>query len=424
MSHAYLFALVDGGGTVPPELGVARRLVERGHRVRVLGEDSMAADVAAAGAAFVPWRHAPNRPDRSVAHTAYRDWETTDPLALARGMADHMIAGPASGQARDVAAAIETDRPDLVLTSFTALGAMIGAEANGVPFDVLLPNIYTMPAPGMPPMGLGLRPATGRQGVLRDRAMNAMSTRLLGRYGLDRVNAARAAHGLAPVPTIWDQVHRARRELVMTSPAFDFPATLPANARYVGPVLDDPPWAGGDWTPPPGDQPLVLVAMSSTFQDQTGCLQRIADALGALPVRGLVTTGPALDPSTIHASPNVRVVAAAPHAQVLPVAAAVVTHGGHGTVIKALAAGLPTVVLPHGRDQADNAVRIADRGAGITISRESSTPAIARAINRVLSDPAFARAARTMGAAVAQDAAGDALLRELENLEGASPAEG
>lgn len=44
--HTYLFALTDGGGTVPPELGVARRLVERGHRVTVLSEDSMAAQVA------------------------------------------------------------------------------------------------------------------------------------------------------------------------------------------------------------------------------------------------------------------------------------------------------------------------------------------------------------------------------------------
>ena len=60
----YLFALVDGGGTVPPELGTARRLVDRGHDVVVLAEDSMASDVAASGAAFRPWAQAPNRPSR------------------------------------------------------------------------------------------------------------------------------------------------------------------------------------------------------------------------------------------------------------------------------------------------------------------------------------------------------------------------
>src|SRR6476619_44204 len=51
----YLFALVDGGGTVPPELGAARRLVARGHRVQVLAEDSMRDEVVGTGAVFLPW---------------------------------------------------------------------------------------------------------------------------------------------------------------------------------------------------------------------------------------------------------------------------------------------------------------------------------------------------------------------------------
>ena len=41
-ARTYLFALTDAGGTVPPELGVVRRLVERGHRVTVLADESMA----------------------------------------------------------------------------------------------------------------------------------------------------------------------------------------------------------------------------------------------------------------------------------------------------------------------------------------------------------------------------------------------
>ena len=60
----YLVALVDGGGTVPVELGVVRRLVERGHDVTVLAEDSMIDDVRATGATFRRWVEAPNRPDR------------------------------------------------------------------------------------------------------------------------------------------------------------------------------------------------------------------------------------------------------------------------------------------------------------------------------------------------------------------------
>ncbi len=121
--------------------------------------------------------------------------------------------------------------------------------------------------------------------------------------GVDRLNSVRKTYGLGPLDDFWDQVRRADKILVMTSPAFDFPAEIPENARYVGPVLDDPQWAvGAPWAPPPGDGPVVLVAMSSTPQDQVDCLQRVVDALSALPVRGIVTTGPAVDPKTLRPS--------------------------------------------------------------------------------------------------------------------------
>ncbi|MER5334157.1 nucleotide disphospho-sugar-binding domain-containing protein [Micromonospora sp. NPDC002717] len=217
-----------------------------------------------------------------------------------------------------------------------------------------------------------------------------------------------------------DQPGRARHQLLMTSPAFDFPADLPPNVRYVGPVLDDPSWAeaatdGITWSPPP-DDPLVLVALSSTFQDQGGTLQRIVDALADQPVRGLVTTGPGLDPAIVRAPANVTVVRSAPHRAVLPHAALVVTHGGHGTIIKSLTAGVPLVVLPHGRDQADNAVRVTERGAGLRLPRTAPPKKIARTVRRVLEDPSYAQAAAVLGEAILRDAESQVLLETLENL--------
>ena len=137
----------------------------------------------------------------------------------------------------------------------------------------------------------------------------------------------------------------------------------------------------------------MLVALSSTFQDQRRCLQRIVDALGTLPVRGIVTTGPALDPDALTAPANVTVVAAAPHSEVLRHAAAVVTHGGHGTVVRALAAGVPMVILPHGRDQADNATRVTTRGAGLAVKRTAARGRSPRPCDVCSTIPAFARRA-------------------------------
>ena len=203
---------------------------------------------------------------------------------------------------------------------------------------------------------------------------------------------------------------------MLTSAAFDFPAELPDHARYVGAVLDDPAWAATTWTPPPGDGPLVLVALSSTFQDQGDCLQRIVDGLGTLPVRGIVTTGPALDPAQIRAPANVTVVAAAPHSEVLRDAAAVVTHGGHGTVVRTLAADVPMVVLHHGRDQADNAARVVAARCGplgqahrVAGEDRRRAPACARR-------PVVPHRRRRVGRGDPADAAGTALVDELEDL--------
>jgi UDP:flavonoid glycosyltransferase YjiC (YdhE family) len=157
---------------------------------------------------------------------------------------------------------------------------------------------------------------------------------------------------------LYELLDRCTRVLVMTSASFDIlPAALPSNVRYVGPQLDDPPWPGrGDWRPG-GTGPLVLVAMNSTFQDQAEALRRIAAALRRLPVRAVLTTGLAIAPQDVPAPPNVRVLRAEPHNRVLAEADAVVTHAGHGTVLKALAAGVPVVCMPLGRDQKDNTAR-------------------------------------------------------------------
>ena len=96
-------------------------------------------------------------------------------------------------------------------------------------------------------------------------------------------------------------------------------------------------------------------------------------------MRGLVTTGPAIPTGSIDAPANVTVVERAPHSEVLRHASAVVTHAGHGTVLKALAAGVPVVALPLGRDQLDNAARVAHHGAGLKLKPKASPDAIADA---------------------------------------------
>ena len=194
-----------------------------------------------------------------------------------------------------------------------------------------------------------------------------------------------------------------------TARAFDFPADLPDLAHYVGPVTDDPEWALSSSITPPSDQPrrqtqeqqtlpLVVVGIFGTYVvNQEQILRRVAAALARLPVRGLICTGPTIDPKSITGSERVEVVRAAPHSQVFPTAAVVVTHGGHGTITKALMADKPVLCMPQFRDQKDNAVRMTMRGAGLAIKPSAPPATIAAALRRLLDEPTFADAAARLG---------------------------
>jgi MGT family glycosyltransferase len=295
------------------------------------------------------------------------------------------------------------------------LGPMLAAEAEGIPGVLLTSTVYMLPAPGVPPFGPGFQPARGPLGRVRDRLFGALG-RKGWEKGLDALNAGRAEHGLAPLDSVFDQYERAERLLVLSSAALDFEATaLPASVRHVGPRLDDI-HGTEPWTAPEGADPLVLVGLSTTYQDQLPVLQRVVDALGRLPVRALVTTGEPVDPAALDAAPNVEVVRTAPHSEVLREAAAVVTHAGHGTVVKALAQGVPLVCLPMGRDQAEVAARVVAAGAGLRVKPKASPDAIGRAVARVLGEPSFRTAAERLRDAIAAEHADDLAVAELERV--------
>jgi UDP:flavonoid glycosyltransferase YjiC (YdhE family) len=327
---------------------------------------------------------------------------------------DRLITGPAAAFAADVRDALAAQPADAVLACSYLLGAMVGAESAYVPFAALVPNIYTRPAPGLPAFGLGLRPPSTTLQRLRDRVLNRLAGRVW-KKGLPALNAARADLGLEPLADIWQQWDRAARVLVLTSPAFDFPAQLPPNVRYTGPVLDDPHWAA-PYPAPDGDDPLVVVGLSSTYMRQTDLLRRIVAALDTLPVRAVVTTGPAIDPADVPGTATIHVVRSAPHALLFDQAAAVITHAGHGTLIKALAAGVPTLCLPMGRDQHDNAARATRHAAALALKPSASQAAITQAVRQLLDDPAMRRSAQALGAQIRSDANTSRLVDELDAL--------
>ena len=413
--RSYLFAIVDGGGTVPVDTSVIRALVDRGHDVRVLADRVLAPDVESSGAEHVAWTRAPQRPDLEPRNMIINDWDATTPWEAFGRVRDGVMTGPAGLFAADVREELRRRPADAVVANLFVFGAQVAAEAEGIPFAFLSANVLSFPDSGTPPLGPGLKPARGPLGRARDAALNRVMARLFDK-GLDKLNEVRRENGLEPVGAVLETLERADRLLLLTSRAFEYEQySPPANVRIVGPRLDDPVWAGS-WSPPAGGGPVVLVGMSSTFMDHTDQLQRVTSALGELPVRGLVTTGPAISAESIEAPANVTVVERAPHREVLRHASAVVTHAGHGTVIKALAAGVPVVAIPLGRDQLDNAARVAHHGAGLRLKPKASSARIAGAVKRVLEEPEFRANAERIAAAIAAETAEDRAAEELEGL--------
>ena len=350
-----------------------------------------------------------------------RDWAALTPMAVIDDVCAEVICGPAAAYGADVRETLQAFRADLVVSNELLFGALMGAEAAGVPFAILTGNLWPFPTrTDMPPFGPGLLPAEDAVDEARDANIRQVLVSLYERH-LPALNAARAELGLAPQTHFFEQVAGARKILLSVAQSFDFGANPPpAPFAYIGPMVRDPEWVAPQATSlPKGEDPLVLISSSTLYQAQEDMLRRCIAAVAGEPVRAILTLGPALNPEAFADAPsNVTVLASASHDALVPHCAAVISHAGHGTVVRPLLHGVPLVSLPMGRDQADNAARVAARGAGITLSQTAPPEEIRAALRRVLGEPGFREAAARLGAEIRREIDGGAkaarLLAEAE----------
>jgi UDP:flavonoid glycosyltransferase YjiC (YdhE family) len=428
VSARVLFAMFQGGGNIPLIMPVVTRLVARGHQVRVMAGPGVRQSrlpvsttflqrIRAAGATVVPFPDLDSHPldHASPARGLIGNW-VPKAFRVVQREAQATLWAPA--WAEQLSAELRKAPPDVVVIDFVLLGAIAAAEAAGIPAVVLMHNVLSRPLPGIPPYGPGLLPARGPLGLLRDALGRATVNRVHIRNGGPPLNHARALMGLPSLRSPFEQYDTAERVLVLTSPAFDYQAhRLPANVRHVGTPFDDagsPPW-NLPW-PPDDARPLVLVSLSTLEQGQATVMQRVVLSLAPLPVRGLVTLGPALDLAQFKAPPNVRLEAFVPHSAVLPHAKAMVTQCGLGTLMKALAHGVPLVCIPLVGDQPDNAARVVAHGAGIRLERDATPEQIRAAIQRVLTQPGFSESARRMARILAKEDGAQTATEEIESV--------
>jgi UDP:flavonoid glycosyltransferase YjiC (YdhE family) len=359
-----LFTFAGGYGHFEPLSPIARAAVSAGHTVAVAGRASLAETVQAAGlTAFESWPPLPAW--RTSGGSAVRlPLLPVDLDRASRELRDGFADRGAHHRAPEILALAATWQPDLIVCDETDFGAMVAAERLGLPYasvQVLAAGSFVQLAQVAEPL-----------------------------------NRLRAAHGLPPDP----ELTMLSRYLVLSpfppsfrDPAFPAPPTTHAiRTAASAPASEPPPWWTGQ------DRPTLYFTLGTVFNVECGDLfGRVLAGLRDLAVQVIATSGNEIDPAEFGPQPpHIHIAPFIPQATVLPICDLCLTHGGSGSVVGALAHGLPMVLLPLGADQPLNGQRCAALGVGRVLDVMTATPDdIGAAVLAALNDaPARAAAER------------------------------
>ncbi|MGY3318120.1 nucleotide disphospho-sugar-binding domain-containing protein [Arthrobacter sp. TE12232] len=401
----FLFATLDAGGNLPPALGIGRELLRQGHRVRFLGHARQATAVEATGAEFIPYRQAAPL-DLAVPAPAHRQFS-----AMLSAFSD-------AGIGRDLVAEARREPTDVVVIDCLLLGAIDAAAKAGLRHVVLVHSFFAFfDGPFRHgPMGaaLSLKGLPPRRVMRHAERVLVCADPLLDPAGSwDRVSWESHPDKVVWSGAVVDDVVLAGAGT--TSAEQLVPARPPSAAPSSGVLTAGPP------PEPPAGPPRVLVSLSSTaFSGQQEVLQKILDAASGSSVELIVTTGPAVDPASLSAPKNATVHHYVDHNRIMPGCSAVICHGGHATSMRALAHGLPVLVVPMHpmMDQHMVGKAISTAGAGVLLNRTSSPEQIGAALAALLASESHRRAAAYIGDRLRRAAGARAGAQILADLAG------
>ena len=375
-----LFTATPLVGHVFPMLPLMHAAREAGHEVVMATGAEMVPDVACRG--FPTWTVGPSFAEAAAELAQANVVPAASHEEQLGRDAVHLFALPSARRARDLIPRAAAWRPDVVISEITELAGREAACATGA-----LPVTH----------GFGTHVPGTRMfaGVMFDHVSSALGTP-------NRRHAFETGIYVDPCPPGLQSAELSGMDVRPVRPS-------------VGQVSPE------DRLPPqflelPG-LPLVYVTLGTVFNDPE-LVRSMLDAIQDLPVSIAVTTGPGMDPSALGPRPaNVAAASFVPQALLLPLASAVVSHTGSGTMLGALAAGLPQVCLPRGADQFANADRVQSIGAGVRLLPDEVTPESLRAaVSSVLDDPTYAKAAVGMKAEIAAMPSAAEVLDDLVDL--------
>ena len=402
-------------GHLYPLVATLLELQRRGHDIAVRTLESEVARMDELGFTATPIAPA-------IEAIENDDWSARTPIGANKRLM-RRFAERAEHELRDVEAAIDTLNPDALLIDISAQGAATVAEAGERPWAHWTPYFTPLPSVDAPAYGLGIHPRGDRIGRMRDALLDKLVLGPPEREAARNINAVRERFGLHPLRRGTELWGIAPLNLYFTAEPFEYRRSdWPASFRLVGPGTWQPAAEEPAWLDEIA-RPLVVVTLSTEYQDD-GKLAAVAlEALKDEPVSVVVTTA-AIDPAGFQAPANARVERFVPHAPLLRSAVCVVCHGGMGITQRALAAGVPVCVVPFGRDQLEVAGHVTWCDAGTRVSPWRLSPERLRHAIRAATGKRHGaqRVADGLARAGGAAAAADALEELTLNTSGAAPA--
>lgn len=412
-------------GHVTPLLAVARALVDAGHDVRFLTGARYRDPVEATGARWTPLPSDVDYDDTDM-DAAFPGRVGRSGVDAARWDLRRIFLDPAPSQLRAVDALLAEKPSDVVLTESMFFGAMLmlcrpAAERPPVVNLGIVPLGLT--SRDTAPFALGLPPAPGARGRLRNAFLQWTSERFVFRE-LHRVadELARSVTG-HPLATFAMNYPATADAIVQFSvPEFEYPRSdLSVPVHFVGPVSQSastaalPEW----WDELDTGRPIVHVTQGTVANaDLEELVMPTIRALADRDVLVVATTGGREAPE-LELPANARIASYLPYDLLFPRLSAFVTTGGYGGVHFALRHGVPVLATGNTEDKAEVAARVAWSGAGLRLKPRGGRVEARRigdAVDRLLDERRFRECARRIEAAIEQapGAAGvDAVLRDI-----------